>query len=131
MVEVVIVRGLPGAGKTPFATEKFPNHVLIEPSQYYEQAGESADDPDQAKFAHLWCQKRLVEVVKEGKNAVVVSAFAKRWHIQTYIDKLPLTPKIRVVLKKGEHPNPSENIKRAIENQKQAWQDWTSEEIYD
>ena len=91
MKELMLLRGLPGAGKSTLA-ESLESVFCYETDKYFEnEDGEYNFDPTKLKQAHQWCQDR-VEKVMNAPNGfpppriVVSNTFTQEWEMQPYYD---------------------------------------------
>ena len=76
--QIILVRGLPGSGKTTFAKE----HVNMYPEFRHVEADMWFDTKDGYKFntyeltsAHTWCVTQTEGVIRLGFNAIVSNTF--------------------------------------------------------
>lgn len=86
MKTLLLVRGLPGSGKTTLATElagkDFP---VFEADQYFSKDGKYNFDMKKLSFAHGDCQKRTEEAMKNGIEKVFVSnTFTTEYEMSAY-----------------------------------------------
>jgi len=84
--ELVLVRGLPGSGKTTMAMEKFPNHVLLEADQYFCFGGRYIFKKENLPKAHNWCQKKAMELLEDNHSVVVANTFTTREEMAPYFN---------------------------------------------
>ncbi len=99
--EIVLVRGLPGSGKSTFA-KSMAGYAHFEADMYFMVDGEFYYDPSSVKQAHERCLVWAYQALKEGKNVVVSNTFMKMWELQRYVD---LGFPYRVVEMKERWPN--------------------------
>lgn len=86
-MELIIVRGLPGSGKSKIAKEyEKKGYVLVEANHYFIKNGKFEYEPRKINDAHNWCRRRVYELMNEGKNVVVANTFLKFWEFQNYLD---------------------------------------------
>ena len=72
MNELIIVRGLPGSGKSTYAKDHFPNHLIYEPDHLFcDITGKYRFDAQLWNDAHEWVLK-LVDFALARKEKVVV-----------------------------------------------------------
>ena len=84
MSKLILIRGLPGSGKSTMAKEmKGFNHY--EADMYFELSGEYLYRPELIKEAHMWCQMCARIDLSLGLNVVVSNTFVKRWEMDTYL----------------------------------------------
>jgi predicted kinase len=81
-----IVRGLPGSGKSTFASQI--SDVYFEADQYFiNQSGEYAFDASKIKDAHEWCRSKTESAMAWGKHKIAVSnTFTQDWEMKAYYD---------------------------------------------
>jgi predicted kinase len=86
MNKLIIIRGLPGSGKTTLA--QTISLVHYEADQFFMQAnGVYEYDKEKIKDAHEWCQKKTEYAMRHLVSPIVVSnTFVKRWEMQPYLD---------------------------------------------
>lgn len=90
MKELILVRGIPGAGKSTFA--KSIGGIHIEADMYFEVDGVYQFDPTKLKQAHYYCQSQCKAWMNtDGKQVnvdriVVSNTFTQEWEMQPYYD---------------------------------------------
>lgn len=64
--KVVIMRGLPGSGKSHYAKKNFPGAITLSSDHYFINSdGEYVYDPAKIGSAHAWCFKSFVKCLME------------------------------------------------------------------
>lgn len=125
MGELVLIRGLPGSGKTTIA-KAMAGYSHYEADQYFSRVdGEYRFDPAQLKDAHQWCQDCVDDELADGQNVVVANTFSQRWEMQPYMNMAKrMGIKVRVITAKGRfesiHGVPAEKI----EAMRQRWEEF-------
>ena len=90
MASVVIMRGLPGAGKSTWVTENLPGAVVCSADRYFMcDDGEYVFDGERLSEAHGACLRTFTEAVStidpEDPTVVVVDNTGRRaWEISPY-----------------------------------------------
>jgi predicted ABC-type ATPase len=90
MKELILVRGIPGAGKSTFA--KSIGGIHIEADMYFEVDGVYQFDPTKLKQAHYYCQSQCKAWMNtDGKQVnvdriIVSNTFTQEWEMQPYYD---------------------------------------------
>lgn len=84
--ELILVRGIPGSGKSTFA--KALGGVHYEADMFFlDQQSNYVFDPSKIKDAHAWCQSHCLHLMKEGEPRIVISnTFTQEWEMKPYMD---------------------------------------------
>ena len=86
---LIIIRGLPGAGKTTFGrflSESIPGARQIEADQFFEITGPYRFDPKRIHDAHEWCRSETYfSMSKEVPVIIVSNTFTRNWEMAPYI----------------------------------------------
>lgn len=89
---LILVRGLPGSGKTTFAefvasrSEDFPENMFCA-DDFFMIDGEYRFEPRQLPNAHGWCKAMTSLAMNRGTDTVLVhNTFTQRWEMQPYLD---------------------------------------------
>ena len=133
-MNLILIRGLPGSGKTTYAKELIkqnPNLSHYEADMFFEDGdGYYHFDYRQLKDAHSWCLYQTSKDLSKGKSVIVSNTFTQKWEIQPYIDLVGKYG-VEVVVKKaiGEYKNIHGVPAIAIDKMKARWDDIEGEEI--
>jgi len=84
MKQLILLRGLPGAGKSTFAT--LLGGVHIEADMFFIQDEEYKFDASKLKEAHEWCRTKTEDTMKHGYNIVVSNTFTMGWEMAPYFE---------------------------------------------
>lgn len=122
--KVVLIRGIPGSGKTYYALKHFPGHTLIEADDYFMIGDEYVFDHGKLADAHKWCQWRFDQLVKLGQPVVVANTFTRYWEMKHYLLEVPNAIVIRCT---GERPNAHGVPASAVERMKGRFEDLQGE----
>ena len=117
MTKLVIVRGLPGSGKSTYARSLQMAHY--EADQFFElDWGEYKFDIKLIGPAHDWCYGNVVRALRTGHDTVVSNTFTQLWELDKYL-AIPLlldNVKVEVVEMKTQyesvHGIPEASFKR-------------------
>lgn len=84
---LIIMRGVPGSGKSYLAHQLKGNGVVFSTDDYFiNYQGQYLFDRNQLGEAHEWNQKRANEALKSGTNPVVIdNTNLEAWEMQPYI----------------------------------------------
>ncbi len=87
MTQLVIIRGLPGSGKSTEAKKEFPHHKHVEADMYFvdRKTGEYKFDFTKLNAAHKWCQKTVFDALRGDHDVVVTNTFTQTWEFDPYI----------------------------------------------
>jgi predicted kinase len=89
MKKIILLRGLPGSGKSSLA--KLMSNSLtgfVEADMYFIQNGEYKFDASKLRQAHAWCQNQVKEWMgPNGLDEIIVSnTFTQEWEMQPYFE---------------------------------------------
>jgi adenylate kinase family enzyme len=88
MRELILLRGLPGSGKSTFA--KTLGGIHIEADQYFMENGEYKFDASKLKYAHQYCQSQTQAWMSHdgtqvnADKIVVSNTFTMEWEMIPY-----------------------------------------------
>lgn len=87
MLKLVLVRGLPGSGKSTFARSLASLSAVdahYETDQFFVRNGKYEFDPTKLQEAHDWCQRATREALRWGRSVAVANTFTMLWEIRPY-----------------------------------------------
>lgn len=89
MHSMILIRGLPGSGKSTKAhqmAEEITNGctIICEADQYFEQLGHF--DGSKLGRAHEECKRKALNSLHSQYNIIVSNTFSKQWEMQPYIN---------------------------------------------
>lgn len=103
--ELVLVRGLPGSGKSTIA-RNMEGYIHIEADMYFVKKNGYQYDPSKIKDAHAWCQKRAKDALSIKRNVVVSNTFTRIFEMEPYFEMAKkYGANIRVIEAKGNYKN--------------------------
>jgi predicted kinase len=128
---LILIRGLPGAGKSTLARSM--NLVHLEADMYFMHNGKYNFDASKLAQAHQWCLNQTKLNLRAGKNVVVANTFIRYWEIKPYIE-LAKAEKIEsnIICCVGNfrsvHDIDTDTLNKMVKN----WQkcQWLKQEIY-
>lgn len=130
--ELVLIRGLPGAGKTTYAKKHYPKHIYYDADMFcIDSNGKYKFVPELTYKSHDMCKTKIKESLQDGYNVVVANVFATKRDICGYISYISSNIKIDIIHINGMfqsiHNVPNHTINRI----KCKWEQYPGEtEIY-
>ena len=115
VAQIVLIRGLPGSGKTTMAAVLAKiDYKHFEADMFFEVDGTYHYDASRIRDAHAWCQRMTREALARGENVVVSNTFTHLREMQPYFEMDAKT--IRVIEAHGKwesvHGVPPEMLER-------------------
>ena len=85
MKELILVRGLPGSGKSTFA--EVIGGFRCEADMFFMEGGEYKFDVTRIEKAHRWCKEQCESfMVREKPKVIVSNTFTQEWEMEDYYD---------------------------------------------
>jgi len=73
MTNVIVIRGLPGAGKSTYLSKHYPNAVICSADQYFlDQNGNYNFNSKLLNEAHRWCFRKYLTACNVGNKLIAV-----------------------------------------------------------
>lgn len=123
-MEMLLIRGLPGSGKTTLAKQYAGmGYVHCEADQYFERSGEYRFDRSKLRAAHDDCLRRAIVGLSNGLSVVVANTFTRRWEMEPYLRSAQERGvPVRIIEATGNWPNVHGVPPDAIERAKARWE---------
>jgi len=91
MKKLILLRGLPGSGKSTFADligARGAGYANFEADMYFMKDGKYKFDPSQIKMAHNWCMIQTEKAMADDTSIIIVSnTFTQEWEMDFYYEK--------------------------------------------
>lgn len=130
MPRLIIIRGLPGAGKSTLA--KSLNVLHVEADMFHMRDGDYQWKAENVSKAHQWCKAQVEEAMLFGFDVAVSNTFTRIGEFEDYIE---LGQKykydIKIIACKNHFGNVHHVPLETLIKMRNRWQDYESEEIYE
>lgn len=129
-MRLILVRGVPGSGKSTFAAKVFPGAFHVENDMFHVKDGEYRFDFNKQKDAVSWCMDMCDTALRNGMDVVVSNTFTKRKYITAYA-KLASEhgADVSVYRMTGSFKNSHSVPVAVFENMKKNFEDWPGETV--
>ena len=85
MKELILLRGLPGSGKSTFA--EVIGGFRCEADMYFMEDGKYKFDITRIEKAHSWCKEQCQSfMVREKPKVIVSNTFTQAWEMEAYYE---------------------------------------------
>jgi predicted kinase len=85
--KLILIRGLPGAGKSTLAKKlKKPSWKHFEADMYHIQDGVYKFEMSRLSEAHAWCFDEASNAIREGNTVIVSNTFTTIRELQSYLN---------------------------------------------
>ena len=126
----ILIRGLPGSGKTTYAKKNFKNALLLEPDMYFVRDYKYRFVLKKFHKANQWCFNAANSAVNNGMDVVVTGNFSKAKYVQDYINMCNrYGAPYKVIRMKKQFKSKHFMPKDVFEKMKTDFEDWGNEEI--
>lgn len=130
MAKLILIRGLPGSGKTTFAKfllEKDPDLLHYEADMFFEDSktGEYVFQPERLADAHSWCKNLTDAALEIGKSVVVSNTFTQKWEIEPYVQLAnQYGADLTIIKMENQFKSIHDVPEKKIEQMRRRWEDW-------
>lgn len=139
MQSLILIRGLPGSGKTTYAKsllkkERRTSATQIkhfEADMYHIRNGVYNYQVVRAREAHDWCLNQTRKALEDGKSVIVSNTFSTYHELVSYLALEESHIKIKIIKCVGEFESEHGVPDLVIDRMTDRWEDIEEEEIYD
>lgn len=129
-MRLILIRGVPGSGKSTFAAKVFPGAFHVENDMFHVKDGKYRFDFNRQKDAVSWCMDMCDTALRNGMDVVVSNTFTKRIYVIAYV-KLAAKygADVSVYRMTGSFKNGHLVPAAVFENMKKNFEDWPDETV--
>lgn len=121
---VVIIRGLPGTGKSTLAKKYDSSYVHCEADQYFMKDGQYIFDKSRIKDAHAFCLLKAEYALYQGHNVVVSNTFTRKWEYEPYVNLAKsYDAEVEIIILKEKYTNIHNVPNGTMKHMAERWED--------
>lgn len=130
---LLIIRGLPGSGKTTLAKKIIrtmsQDAVHLEADMFFEdEDGNYNFDPNLLGDAHAWCEAKAIEAMRKDQNVIVSNTFTQVWEFEPYLRAATnIGVPCEVIVATGNYQNTHGVSEEKLQAMKDRWEDLAHE----
>ena len=118
--ELVLIRGLPGSGKSTMAREMVSaGFEHFEADMFFSADGVYSYDASRIREAHAWCQQATRKALSQRKRVVVSNTFTRLQEMEPY---RTMTRNVRIVEAQGKWENVHGVSAEMLQRMAQRWE---------
>jgi len=130
MQTVTFVRGLPGSGKSTFATmlaASIPGALAVAADDWFDANMAGGFDPAKLRDAHAWCQQTADAYLRDGGTHLFIhNTGTQKWEIKPYADMAAnYGARFTVVHVEGNFGSVHNVPPEALAKMAARWEPWT------
>ena len=133
MSNLILVRGLPGSGKSTIAkalSESNQPSCHFEADMFFVQNGEYRFDPAKISHAHGWCRENTEEALSNGMDVYVSNTFVQRWEMRPYIALAEEHgAQVQIIEVRANFGSIHSVPEEVLQKMRDKWQDLSEEEL--
>ena len=129
--ELILVRGIPGSGKSTFVKNKLNTNLWaafkhFEADMYHIDLDTNTYiyNPANLELAHEWCFNNTIHELNHGYSVFVSNTFVKLWEMQKYLDNWD---NVRVFKCDGNYKGVHNTPEEVIQRMRDTWEDYPDE----
>lgn len=121
---LVLVRGLPGSGKSTYA-RNLKDFELYEADMFHIHRNVYKFESHNITNSHVWCLGMTMAALAKGKNVVISNTFTRLKELKPYIDiALQLDVGYEVVTMRGEYGSIHGVPESTMEAMRNRWEEY-------
>lgn len=121
MSALVLIRGLPGSGKSTMA-RAMPGYSHYEADMFFDVGGYKFD-VKLLPNAHAWCLNAAKRAMRNGMKCVVSNTFTRNWEMEPYIEAAAhFGVPCRIIEARGNWPNIHSVPEDVIDRMRARWE---------